>query len=179
MSLFRKTLLATIVLGLNAFADDGDDIKVPPRNGMGKVTIITEPANSDVYLGGELLGKSPITARSFKSGRHTLVIVDQGHELVNQRFNVWPDSNNVYEAKTVIPKGHIEITTTPSKCQIFIDGEMADRTDGAALTIKNLDAGDHVVRAECGGGRNAEELVTVRGEEVSKINIDATKKKRK
>lgn len=180
MKLFRTAILSTLLLGLSVFAQgSGDDVKVPPRKGKGKVTIITDPPNSDVYLGGELLGKSPIENKSFKAGRHTLVVVDQGHELVNERFNVWPDSVNVYSAKTVIPKGNIEVTTIPSKCAIYIDGDMADKTDGAALTVKNLDAGDHMVRAECGGNKVGEELVTVRGEETAKVQIDATAKKKK
>ena len=48
-------------------------------------------------------------------------------------------------------------------------------TDGAALTVRNLDAGDHMVRAEC-GRRSAEMLVTIKGEETSEIMLDATKK---
>lgn len=180
MKLLRTVLLSTLLLSLHSFAqEEGDDVQVPPRGGMGKVTIITDPPNSDVFLGGEPLGKSPITEKSFKSGRHTLVVVDQGHELVNIRFNVWPNKVNTYEAKTVIPKGHIEVTTNPAKCVIFVDGDQADKTDGAALTVKNLDAGDHVVRAECSNGKSGEEMVTVKGEETVKVNIDVAAKKKK
>jgi len=103
------------------------------------------------------------------------VVVDQGYELVNLRFNVWPDSNNVYEARTVIPKGGIEVTTVPGKCYIKIDGESADYTDGASLLVKNLDAGDHMVRAEC-GNKAKEQMVTVKGEEVTKVTIEVNKK---
>jgi len=152
-----------------------DDMKVPPRGKKAFVTIETDPPNSDVYLGGEFLGKSPIIKKQVPSGRHTLVVVDQGYELVNTRFNVWPDSNNVFSSKTVIPKGHIEVTTVPPKCRILLDGESADFTDGAALVIRNLDAGDHVVTAIC-GNRSKEVLVTVKGEETIKVTIDVTKK---
>jgi len=179
MKLIRTILATTLLLALGSFAQDGDDVKVPPRKGMGKVSITTDPPNSDVYLGGELLGKSPIVEKPFKAGRHTLVVVDQGHELVNERFNVWPDSVNVFNAKTVIPKGHIEVTTNPPKCVIYVDGDNADKTDGAALTVKNLDAGDHVVRAECSNGKSGEELVTVKGEETVKVHIDVAAKKKK
>lgn len=153
----------------------------PPRDKPAVVNIITNPPNSDVYLGGELLGKSPIENLSVKSGRQTLVVIDQGFELVNQRVNIWPgnDKRNNFDFGTKIPKGHIKVTTNPGKCIIFVDGDQADKTDGAPLTIHNLDAGDHVVRAECSNRRSAEELVTVRGEETAEVTIDATKGKKK
>lgn len=178
MKLLRTALISTLLLSLGAFAQD-DDVKIPPRKGNGKVTITTEPSGSDVFLGGESIGKTPVENKSFKAGRHTLVIVDQGHELVNERFNVWPDSLNVFNAKTVIPKGHLEVTTNPPKCVIYVDGDNADKTDGAALTVKNLDAGDHMVRAECSNGKSAEQLVTIKGEETIKITIDVGSKKKK
>ena len=55
----------------------------------------------------------------------------------------------------------------------------ADKTDGAALTINNLDAGDHVVRAECSNRKSAEALVTVKGEETVEVTLDASGKKKK
>lgn len=169
--------LMVAFLVTSAVADDDP----PPRDKPAVVNIITNPPNSDVYLGGELLGKSPIENLSVKSGRQTLVVIDQGFELVNQRVNIWPgnDKRNNFDFGTKIPKGHIKVTTNPGKCIIYVDGDQADKTDGAPLTIHNLDAGDHVVRAECSNRRSAEELVTVRGEETAEVTIDATKGKKK
>ena len=150
----------------------------PPRGEPAKVTILTEPSNSEVYLGGELLGKSPIENRDVKSGRYTLIVVDQGYELVNKRVNIWPNKKNEFNFGTVIPKGNVEVTTKPGKCYIYVDGDNADRTDGAALTVNNLDAGDHVIRAECNNGRAAEQLVKIEGEKTVKVFLDATKGKR-
>ncbi|MCQ2055287.1 MAG: PEGA domain-containing protein [Fibrobacter sp.] len=160
-----------------AVADDDP----PPRDKPAVVNIITNPPNSEVYLGGELLGKSPIENFSVKSGRQTLVVIDQGYELVNQRVNVWPgnDKRNNFDFGTKIPKGHIKVTTKPGKCIIFVDGDQADKTDGAPLTIHNLDAGDHMVRAECSNRKSAEALVNVKGEETSEVELDATAGKKK
>src|SRR5690554_963767 len=168
-------LIALLVafLSFSVFAADDP----PPRGGTGKVTIITDPPNSQVFLGGEELGKSPIIEREFKSGRHTLIVIDQDYELVNTRFNVWPNKLNTYDAKTVIPKGNIRVTTTPSKCIIYVDGDQSDQTDGSALTIRNLDAGDHLVRAECSNRKSAEMLVNVEGETTKEIHLDASGKK--
>lgn len=173
--------LMVAFLSINVFAADCDGDEPPPRNQNAVVNIITEPPNSDVFLGGEPLGKSPIENVTVKSGRQTLVVIDQGFELVNKRVNIWPGKNkcNDFNFGTKIPKGHIKVTTNPGKCIIFIDGDQADKTDGAPLTVHNLDAGDHVVRAECSNRKSAEALVTVKGEETVEVTLDATGKKKK
>lgn len=167
---FSLVAVLLLCLSIAAFAEEP-----PPRGQMGKVTIITDPPGSQVFLGNEDLGKSPIIERDFPSGRHTLIVIDQGYELVNERFNVWPNKVNEFGGKTTIPKGHLKVTTIPAKCYVYVDGDNADKTDGAPLTVRNLDAGDHMVRAEC-GKRSAEMLVTVKGEETTEITLDATKK---
>lgn len=175
----KLSILALLVAFLFSAAVADDD--PPPRGKPATITVITNPPNSDVYLGSELLGKSPIQDMQVQSGRQNLVVIDQGYELVKQRVNIWPgkDERNVFDFGTKIPKGNLKVTTNPGKCIIFIDGDQADRTDGAPLTIHNLDAGDHVVRAECSNRKSAEELVTVRGEETAEVTLDATSGKAK
>lgn len=152
----------------------------PPRGKPAIVNIITEPPNSDVYLGNEYLGKSPIINRSVNSGRQNLKVQDQGYDLVSERVNIWPgkDKRNDFNFGTQIPKGTIKITTKPGVCNIFIDGDLVDQTDGGALTVKNMEAGDHVVRAECNNRRSAEDMVRVEGEKVVTIELDASGKKK-
>ena len=174
-ALMMAFLFTTVV------ADEEDP---PPRGKSAIVNIITEPTNSDVYLGGEYLGKSPIKDKEVKSGRQDLKVQDQGFDLVSKRVNVWPgkDSRNNFDFSTKIPKGHIKVTTNPPRCLIFVDGEQADKTDGAELVVHNLDAGDHMVRAQCSNRKSAEALVTVKGEETAEVHLDATsgsKKKKK
>ncbi len=65
-----------------------DEEDPPPRGKAATINIITEPPNSEVFLGGEPLGKSPIKDMQVKSGRQTLVVIDQGFELVNKRVNI-------------------------------------------------------------------------------------------
>ena len=77
--------------------------------------------------------------------------------------SMWPNKVNTFGGKTVIPRPYSH-HTTPAKCIIYVDGEHSDQTGGAALTVRNLDAGDHVVRAECSNRKSVEELVKVEGE---------------
>jgi hypothetical protein len=179
MNLFRLTLSAIfmLVFSVSVFAQD-DDEKLAPRGGTATVTIITDPPNSDVYLDGEYLGKSPINKRKFRTGPLKLIVQDQNKDLVNTRFNVWPNKENVYEAKTVMPIGRIKVTTNPPKCNIYLDDEIADRTDGSELTINSVDAGDHTIGAEC-GKLFYKILIPVQGEQLTEVHLDAQKKKGK
>jgi len=179
MSIFRLAFPAILMLAfsVSVFAQDEDDLA--PRGGTGTVTIITDPPNSNVYLDGEFLGKSPIIKKKFRSGPLKLIVQDQNKDLVNTRFNVWPNKENVYDAKTVMPIGRIKVTTNPSKCNIYLDGEIADRTEGSELTINSVDAGDHTLGAECGGKLKYEILIPVQGEQMTEVHLDVQKKKGK
>lgn len=176
MNIFRLALPAALMLFLSVsvFADDDN---LAPRNGTGTITIITDPPNSNVFLDGDSLGKSPIIKRKFRSGPLRLVVIDQGKELINTRFNVWPNKENKFEGATTMPSGTIKITTNPNKCRILLDGEYADRTDGGPLTLNSVDAGDHKVGAECPGRKIYEVLVRVKGEQTSEMFLDAIKRK--
>jgi len=179
MSLSRLALstILMLVFSVSVFAQD-DEEKLAPRGGTATVTIITDPPNSDVFLDGEPLGKSPITKRKFHTGPLKLIIQDQNKDLVNTRFNVWPNKENIYNAKTVMPIGSIKVTTNPSKCNISLSGETADRTEGDALTINSVDAGDHTLRADC-GKLSYEVLINVKGEKQTEVHLDVQKKKAK
>ena len=183
-----KTRLFAAFLACAALAAFAQDDDIPERGGTGHVTIRTDPQGSKVFLDGEELGKTPIENLEFRTGRFDLIIIEEGRrqqiELVNQRFNVWPDKNgkqdqrNVFEKKTRMPWGNLELTTTPGKCQVMIDGELADRTDGGTLTMPNIREGDHLIEIKCGGA-TADTLVRIIGEETLKVHLKAGGKRRR
>ncbi|MDR2731739.1 MAG: hypothetical protein LBB36_00805 [Fibromonadaceae bacterium] len=174
-SQYALTAALTLALSVGVFAQD-DDEDFAPRGGKATVTIITDPPNSDVFLDGQNLGKSPIIKRSFHTGPLKLVIMDQNKELINTRFNVWPNKENKYEGKTIMPHGTIIVTTNPNKCRVLLDGEYADRTDGGPLTLNSVDAGSHTVGVE-GCGRMKDVLIEVKGEQTTVVNLDVKKGK--
>ena len=171
--------LITLCMALAApsFAQEEEDYPaVPERGGEGIVNILIEPAGSTVYLDGQEIGKSPIKNLKFISGRHDLLVIDQEQELLNTRFNVWADSVNTYNGKTVMPYGNIKVTTNPKKCIIYLDGDRLDYTDGGSLTINRIRVGTHIVEAKCGRKR-VDATVEVLGEQTVEILLDSKKRK--
>ena len=139
----RSTLLL-LISAILAFAGN-----VPERGGEGQIVINSDPEGSQVYLDGEELGDTPVNT-SFRSGRWDLLIMDGEVELINTRFNVWPDSVNVFEKKTKIPFGNIAVSTKRN-CKVYLDGEMVEYIErNTTLTMKRIDAGTHTIQAICG-----------------------------
>ncbi len=144
----------------------------PPRGGQpGAVSITTTPEKAIVYLGGQKLGPSPVDT-VFTSGRHTLTVMLNGEELVNERVNVCAGQKTIIEKKLLTPYGNVAITTDPIKCncKVTIDGEQVGSTHGGILTINHLDAGTRVVKVS-NGKRTKEVSVNILAEETVNVTV--------
>ena len=102
------------------------------------------------------------------------------------------DNVNIKSIQTIATPSELraEIPLTPAAAQTVEAGRrtierILDGDDPRFLaivgpcSIHNLDAGDHVVRAECSNRKSAEALVTVKGEETVEVTLDASGKKKK
>ncbi len=165
----------TLLVSLTTVFAQVDEEGVPPRGGMGEVSIVTDPPRAMVYLGGTKLGLSPVDT-VYPSGRHTLTIMHNGEELITERVNVWPDRKLQIERKLVSPYGSVTLTTKPEKnVRVAIDGEPVGETEGGPLTINNIEAGARVFTVSRGKAQKEVE-VQVRPEENVEIHVDLTKR---
>ncbi len=155
-------------------SQDGDN---PPERGQqGSVNVITTPEKAVVYLGGNKLGFSPIDT-TFPSGRHTLTIMLNGEELVNERVNICGGQKTVIEKKLLMPYGSVALTTNPLKCncRVSVDGDVVGTTKGGVLTINRLEAGTRIFKVS-NGKRTKEVSVTVLAEETVNVKVDFNSK---
>lgn len=174
-----KTLITvfTLALGLSlpgrALADcpqDGDN--PPARGSQGSLSVITTPEKAVVYLGGIKYGPSPIDSAA-PSGRHTLTIMLNGEELVNERVNICAGQKTVITKELKMPYGNVAIKTNPINinAQVSVDGEVVGSTNGGILTINRLEAGTRVIKVS-NGSRHKELSVNVLPEETVELNVD-------
>jgi PEGA domain len=144
----------------------------PARGQSGSVSVVTTPEKAIVYLGGQKLGPSPVDT-VFPSGRHTLTIMLNGEELVNERVNICAGEKTSIEKKLLLPYGSVALTTNPinCNCRVTVDGEPVGSTQGGVLTINKLEAGTRVFKVS-NGKRSKEVSVTVLPEETVNLNVD-------
>ena len=145
----------------------------PPARGQnGSVSVVTEPEKAVVYLGGVKLGASPVDT-AFASGRHTLTIMLNGEELVNERLNICAGQKTVVEKKLLLPYGTVVVKTNPLNinAKVTVDGESIGSTRGGVLTINKLEAGTRVFRVS-NGKRTKEVSVNVLPEQSVDLNVD-------
>ncbi len=166
-------LMMVFALTTFTFAQE-EEPAIPERGGEGTVTIELDPPGSEVYIDGDLIGKAPIKNLKFRSGRFDLIVIDQEQELVNARFNVWANKENIFNGKTVMPFGNINVSLVGARrCGLTIDGEDAGNVEKEApVLVKNLDAGDHMIR--CG---RLELLLNLPGETTIDVVVNAKKRK--
>ncbi len=183
MAIVAKVHICAVVLALTVMlprisrgeisGDCSQNPDSPPARGQsGSVSIITTPEKAIVYLGGQKLGPAPVDT-VFPSGRHTLTIMLNGEELVNERVNVCGGQKTIIEKKLLMPYGSVVLTTVPinCNCKVTVDGEDVGSTRGGVLTINRLEAGTRVIKVS-NGKRSKEMTVNVLAEESVDVKVD-------
>lgn len=149
---------------------DGDN--PPARGGSGSLSVTTTPEKAVVYLGGIKYGASPVDSAA-PSGRHTLTIMLNGEELVNERVNICAGEKTVITKDLKMPYGNVAIRTNPLNinAKVTIDGDHVGTTKGGVLTVNRLEAGSRVIKVS--NGKRAKELtVNILPEETVELNVD-------
>lgn len=152
---------------------DGDN--PPARGGQGSLSVTTTPEKAVVYLGGIKYGPSPVDSAA-PSGRHTLTIMLNGEELVNERVNICAGEKTSITKELKLPYGNVAIKTNPLNinAKVTVDGEHVGSTKGGVLTINRLEAGTRVIKVS-NGKRSKELSVDVQPEETVELNVDFKK----
>jgi hypothetical protein len=171
---FGLALALALPAGLMAECpQDGDN--PPARGGSGSLSVTTTPEKAVVYLGGIKYGPSPIDSAA-PTGRHTLTIMLNGEELVNERVNICAGEKTTITKELKLPYGNVAIKTNPLNinAKVSVDGEPVGSTKGGVLTINRLEAGTRVISIS-NGKRHKELSVNVLPEETVELNVDFKK----
>jgi hypothetical protein len=130
----------------------------------GMLAVETTPAGSQVFVDGELRGKTPLT-----------IPVDAGkHELkLTRRGLMYSRSVTVEEGKTRVERyawsrsrtpgrGGLRVSSEPPGANVYVDGRLQGETP---LDLPNIAVGTHTVRIESSIGSVRRTVNVVRGEE--------------
>lgn len=103
-------------------ANDIKKINLIIKFGVGKLRVITNPYEADVFLDGIMKGKSPLIFKDIKSGWHDLKILKDGYSEITERIEI--KDKLTEEFKADLKKiAALSINSNPSGASVKIDGE--------------------------------------------------------
>jgi hypothetical protein len=123
--------------------DEKDDEK-QKREGTGSIYVFSDREMSDVFLNGDLIGKTPLLIENIEKGDH-VVEVKNGNYYYNETISVIEGRIAGINAELMVLKGLLFVETFPDEFDIFIDSSFYGRTP---KLIDNIDAGSHLLTLE-------------------------------
>lgn len=117
--------------------------KPEPQTGTAQVN--TNPAGAEVYVGGVLVGRSPLRLRDLAPGTHDVTLSLAGHASHTLRVVVAPGGNATVRADLVPLTGTLRVVVRPWG-SIYVDGVLRARDSDLRHDLV-VPVGSHVVRA--------------------------------
>lgn len=157
----------------------------PDRGETATISIITEPPGSDVYVDKEFLGTSPIVNKEWHSGFQQIYISEKtggrlGRDipLCQDTVKIWPGQNLELKINTVMPYGNVQIKTGIGGCEISLDGNYFNRSEGEITLVRRLPAGTHEVSVSCKNGKRST-VVQIEGDKTVEADLSGKSSKKK
>jgi len=101
----------------------------------GSVTIESTPAKADIYIDGEKVGKTPANLKSIGRGTHEVEVRMEGYEVWREKVIIEENIEKTITAALQIKTGSVIIESTPSKADIYLDGEEVGKTPASLESI--------------------------------------------
>jgi hypothetical protein len=141
----------------------------PSAKGSGSLSIATEPAGAEVYLDAELKGKTPLTLSSVPAGTHSLTLMKKGYSPLPKEIVVSANTATPVSERLQKQTGALDITTTPTGAQIFVD----DKYQGTApKKIEGILTGPHQLKAQLANYQAAQQQVEVAYQQTTPVAIE-------
>jgi serine/threonine protein kinase len=149
----------------------------PAAPASGRVLVRSTPSNAMVVIDGVWTGRTPLTKRDMAFGAHTVRVVLDGYEPINQRITLTPENASrelMFElqrargrgpaaaapppTETAPPAGtpapsanaSLSISSRPAGARVLVDGRLVGVTP---VKVAGLTAGAHEIRIELDGYR--------------------------
>jgi tetratricopeptide (TPR) repeat protein len=112
-------------------------------NRSASLRLETRPAGASAYVNGNFMGVTPLDARELPAANCVLRVTKFGCVPLLREIDLRPGANEFKYDLAPLPGGTLEIVSTPSGADVFMDGEPRGQTP---LTLKSVGAGGHTVR---------------------------------
>ncbi len=125
----------------------------------GTLRIQSNPSGAAAYVDGQYVGNTPVRYGT-TSGSHTISVRQSGYQDFSSSVNV-PGGGTipvVANLSRIVQNGRLNLSSTPSGAQVYIDGQIA----GNSPLAVNIAAGRHTVEFKRSGYETATATVDVR-----------------
>ena len=124
----------------------------------GIVAVTTEPAGAEVSINGIARGTTPVEVRDVPKGRATIRVSLKGFATETRELAIKAgDSQTLSLALKGLP-GTLTVSSVPEGARFYIDGQFRGKS---YVTVPDLAAGEHMVRAELEGYGTVDRKVVV------------------
>ena len=158
-----------------------------PKSATGRVLVRSTPAGARVLIDGRDYGVTPIAVRELSDGAHDIRVTRDGYAPADRRvvitasrpaqsITVPLDRASASAAAPDRPPaavggidryvGRLVVDSRPTGAQVFVDGKLAGRTP---LSMRDVRAGEHVIRLEHDGYRRWSSSVRVVAAEQNRV----------
>lgn len=133
---------------------------------MGRLTLYSQPDNAEVVISGKLIGQTPLENYALKPGTYTVKFSHQG-KISERKITITAGETTEYTHRFE-GFASLNIRTTRSGCDIFVNGELAGRSP---LLLEGLSPGTYKIVARKKGYATAEKTVILEKSEHQEVFI--------
>jgi hypothetical protein len=98
---------------------------VKPSSSKG-LQIISDPDGAEVFLNGNLMGKTPLVIEKLEKGRYQIEINKSGYEIVVTWID-YPGDSMLFQTALVRITGYLRLSVSPPGSLVFVEGESVDQ----------------------------------------------------
>ncbi len=176
-----------LIIRKNGFADHKQSVKINANkitvistiklNKYGKLTVTAEPADAEIIIDNEAVGKGKYSSDKMIPGEHNVSVRKNGYKLYNEKIKIEADKPLNIFPKLIPVIGEVEILISPFG-DIYVDGQLKVKNQFAPYLFK-LPGGKHNLKVI--NDRSGEWIKNVEINEgtVQKFKIDFSKGKLK
>lgn len=115
-------------------------------SGKGNFTLISDPAGADIIIDGlpDMKLITPYTFEAYEARNYNLHLRKKGYHEYPFQMRIEANKTNNFSAKLIPSFGELVVQSTPSDCEILIDGKLIGKTPLRLIEAENgLQAGTY------------------------------------
>ncbi len=145
----------------------------------GTFMLTSDPSGATIWLGTQILGRTPMLLESLPAGEHELRLQAAGHETQAVTIEVSDLRGEEKHVQLTSLLGSLEVTTVPANCRIIVDTHVKGITEvgdekrrlSKPFRIAGLLEGKHVLRVEHPNGNAKTGKVVVQRGKVTPVPV--------